>query len=105
MNAFKKIYSVTSLIPKGKVLTYKKISDMLNLKNPRIVGFALHVNKNPKEIPCHRVVKSNGTLACGYAFGGTKKQKEKLQEEKVLFLDKNTVDLKNSLFNPSPPGQ
>ncbi|MFH1832592.1 MAG: MGMT family protein [Candidatus Levyibacteriota bacterium] len=97
MKIFEKIYAIVSLVPKGKVLTYKKISDILNLRNPRIVGYALHANKNPQKIPCHRVVKSDGTLACGYAFGGIKKQKEKLIKEGVSFLNNNTVDLNKSM--------
>lgn len=98
MNTFDKIYKVVSRIPKGKVLTYKKAAEMSGVKNPRIVGFALHANKNPDEIPCHRVIKSNGYLAKGYAFGGIKAQENKLKKEGVVFLTKNKVDLLKSLY-------
>ncbi|OGH06410.1 MAG: hypothetical protein A2W22_06415 [Candidatus Levybacteria bacterium RBG_16_35_11] len=84
MNAFEKIYKVVSSIPKGKVITYKEVAKKANT-NPRTVGFALHVNKNPLQIPCHRVVKSNGKLAKGYAFGGISKQRKKLENEGVGF--------------------
>jgi len=69
MNTFDKIYKVVDKIPKGKVLTYKKVAKISGVKNPRVVGFTLHANENPDEIPCHRVVKANGKIADGYAFG------------------------------------
>jgi methylated-DNA-protein-cysteine methyltransferase-like protein len=98
MNTFDKIYKVVSKIPKGKVLTYKNVAEISGVKNPRIVGFALHANKNPDEIPCHRVIKSNGLIAKGYAFGGIKAQQDKLKKEGVVFLTRTRIDLSKSLF-------
>lgn len=98
MNTFNKIYKVVAKIPKGKVLTYKKVAEMSGIKNPRIVGFALHANKNPDEIPCHRVIKANGFLAKGYSFGGIKAQKEKLKKENVVFLSAARINLKASAY-------
>lgn len=92
-NSFERIYEVVKKIPAGKVMTYKQVSILANVATPRVVGFALHVNKDPKHIPCHRVVFSNGTLTKGYAFGGEGVQKEKLEKEGVVVID-NTVDLK-----------
>ena len=82
MNTFEKIYKVVAKIPKGKVITYKQVAELAKT-TPRVVGFALHANKNPLEIPCHRVIKSNGTLANGYAFGGKSVQKRKLLNEGI----------------------
>lgn len=97
MKTFEKVYSIVSKIPKGKVLTYKIIAQTLNIRNTRIVGFALHANKNIELVPCHRVVRSDGSLAKGYAFGGIKAQKEKLEKEGVRFTN-NKVDLQRSFF-------
>lgn len=79
------VFHLVSLIPKGKVLTYGQIAKILGLKSPRIVGFFLHKNKNPKKIPCHRVVFNDGRLSKKYAFGGLKQQYLKLKKEKVRF--------------------
>lgn len=95
-NSFGRIYDVVRKIPKGKVMTYKQVSILANVATPRVVGFALHVNKDPKNIPCHRVVFSNGKLTPGYAFGGEDKQRAKLKSEGVVF-ENNKVDLKTSL--------
>lgn len=95
----KKVYQIVSKIPKGKVATYKQIAKIAGIKNPRIIGFYLHKNIDPKKIPCHRVIKSDGTLASGYAFGGIKKQKEILEKEGITF-DKEKIDLQKYFFNP-----
>lgn len=97
MKSFEKIYKVVASIPKGKVLTYKKIAKSVGIKNPRLVGFYLHKNIDPKTIPCHRVIKSDGTLASGYAFGGKTKQKEILEKEGIKFLENGKIDLQKYL--------
>lgn len=94
-SVFQNIYTIVSRIPKGKVTTYKQVS-VLAKTTPRVVGFALSANKDPKNIPCHRVVSSNGNLT-GYAFGGVQKKKELLEKEGVTFLPENHVDLSQSL--------
>jgi len=91
---FKKIWKLVANIPQGKVTTYREIAKALKIKNSRIVGWALHANKD-KNIPCHRVVNKKGFLAKNYAFGGLKIQKEKLKKEGIKFINKFQVDLKN----------
>lgn len=97
MNSFEKIYKVVSLIPKGKILTYKIISNICGLNNPRIVGFAMHANKDIIKVPCHRVVGSNGKLT-GYARGGITKKRAILKKEGVFFEKNGKASLKRSLF-------
>ncbi|OGH18021.1 MAG: hypothetical protein A3F31_03730 [Candidatus Levybacteria bacterium RIFCSPHIGHO2_12_FULL_38_12] len=98
MNSFEQIFMLVAQVPKGKVITYKLIAQKLNIKDHRFVGFALHRNKNPHQIPCHRVIKSNGELAEGYAFGGKQKQREMLKHEGVLFTSNYRVNLNQCLF-------
>lgn len=96
---FQKIYRVVSKIPKGKVMTYKQIAIDANVKNARVVGFAMRCNKDTTSIPCHRVVSSDGELR-GYAYGGITQKKEMLEKEGVQFLNKTAVDLEKSLYQP-----
>lgn len=63
-----KVYQVVKKIPKGKVLTYKEVAKRAG--SPRAyrgVGNILNKNHNP-EIPCHRVIRSDGKLG-GYNRG------------------------------------
>lgn len=98
MNTFEKIYEVVKRIPEGKVASYGQIAAAAG--NPRwsqVVGYALHVNPEPMVIPCHRVVKKNGRVAEGFAFGGENVQRDLLMSEGVAFLDDKTVDMEKSM--------
>lgn len=98
-NIYELIYNKVKRIPEGKVTTFGSIALTIGLKNPRIIGFALHTNKDPKSIPCHRVVNKYGKLSSGYAFGGTEKQSQKLRNEGVKVVN-NIVDLSLHYWDP-----
>jgi methylated-DNA-[protein]-cysteine S-methyltransferase len=100
MNFRQRVYEVVKNIPKGKVMTYKKVGDKLNSKAYQAIGQALRNNPDPKNIPCHRVIKNNGEIG-GY-FGHidddlSKKKEELLKSEGVKIVngkvDKNCVIL------------
>src|SRR4030042_4377052 len=97
-NSFVQIYTIIRKIPKGKVTTYGTVAKMINRQKaslgitPRIVGFALHANKDSK-IPCHRVVNKRGRIAANYSMGGLREQKRRLLEEGIIFKDEMRVDL------------
>jgi O-6-methylguanine DNA methyltransferase len=63
-NDFKtRVCAVVAKIPKGKTLSYKQVAALAgNPKAYRAVGNLMHKNKNP-EVPCHRVIKSDGSPA------------------------------------------
>ena len=68
-------------IPKGQTKTYKDIA--LALKKPKSSrAVANACGKNPLliEIPCHRVIRSDGKLG-GYSGKGGMSQKRKLLKE------------------------
>lgn len=92
MNTFDKVYDLVASIPKGKVTTYKALS-IISLTTPRVVGFALHANKNPNKVFCHRVINSKGEISAGFAFGGPKVQKKLLEKEGIRFDKKGRVNL------------
>jgi len=95
---FKQIYALVKKIPKGKVATYGQLAQMLELRDVRKIGWALHGNKDPK-IPCHRVVNKDGRVATNYAFEGWEEQKRKLLNEGVIFKDEKHVDLASFQWN------
>ncbi len=81
----KKVFSVTRGISKGKVSTYMDIAAAIGKpKAYRAVGNAL--NKNCFEsVPCHRVVKSDGSLG-GFSRG---------IKAKISLLKKEGIPIKN----------
>jgi methylated-DNA-protein-cysteine methyltransferase-like protein len=85
-----RVFDIVQQIPAGKVATYKQIAQLAGLKNPRHVGKILHQNPSPDIYPCHRVVRSDGTVADGYAFGERFAQIALLRQEGVVFLGGKT---------------
>jgi methylated-DNA-[protein]-cysteine S-methyltransferase len=85
MKTFKeKVLEVVSNIKKGKTLTYKEVARLSgNEKASRSVGNILNKNYNPN-IPCHRVIKSNGLIG-GYNRG---------EKNKVKILKSEGVEIK-----------
>jgi len=77
----KRVFAVVRKIPKGKTMSYGQIAKILKT-SPRAVGRALKKNKDYKNIPCHRVIKSDGTLG-GYNRG-IKKKIELLRKEGAI---------------------
>ncbi len=90
------VLELTKKVPKGKVTTYKIIAEKLNTIAYRAVGTALHKNKKPIIIPCHRVVNSSGFVG-GYGKG-IKKKIELLRKENVKIKNKKIQDFKKVLF-------
>ena len=67
-----KVFQVVKEIPAGGFLTYKMVAKLSGRpKAWRAVGNILNRNKD-SQIPCHRVVKSNGRVG-GYRYGTERK--------------------------------
>ncbi|MBR5012251.1 MAG: MGMT family protein [Clostridia bacterium] len=100
MKTFEKIYAVVKRIPCGKVATYGQIAALAgNPRWSRVVGYALHVNPDPLNIPCYRVVNREGRLAPAFAFGGQDVQRELLLSDGVEFDAEGKVPLDSFLWN------
>lgn len=91
---FARVYETVEQIPEGFVATYGQIAKLVGEpRRARYVGYALHSNPRPGEIPCHRVVFADGRICEGFAFGGPEVQRALLEEEGVVFRDDTHVDL------------
>lgn len=78
-----KVRDVVRKIPKGKTMTYADVARKAgNPKAARAVGAVMRSNYAP-EIPCHRVVRSDGSLG-SYNRGGEKRKRALLQNEGAL---------------------
>jgi O-6-methylguanine DNA methyltransferase len=77
-----RVFAVVKTIPAGKTMTYKDVARLAgNPKATRAVGAILRTNYDA-EIPCHRVIRTDGSLA-GYNRG-IEKKKELLRQEALL---------------------
>ena len=81
-----KVYAACRKIPRGRVMTYGELAKKIgNPASARAVGNALNKNPFAPKVPCHRVVRSDGTVG-GFAQG-TKKKIKLLQKEGMKIKD------------------
>jgi methylated-DNA-[protein]-cysteine S-methyltransferase len=79
-----KVWEFLKTIPRGTVTTYSKIAKAIGYpKAVRAVANAIGNNPNPIIIPCHRVIRANGTIGGYSGIGGIKKKKALLKKENI----------------------
>ena len=97
-NFFELVYLVVKQVPPGKVTTYSAIARFLN--NPRgsrAVGWAMRQCPYPSsEVPCHRVIKADGSVG-GYGEEGVLKKAFLLRKEGIK-VRQGKIDLTRYLF-------
>ena len=71
-----RVYDLLISVPAGRVTTYKEIGKALGRDGNiyRAIGQALHKNPFAPKVPCHRVVRADGSLG-GFAHGSDAKIK------------------------------
>ncbi len=89
-NFQKKVILTEYNIPRGYVSTYKRISNHIQKPDSsRAVGNALAKNPFPIIIPCHRAIRSDGSLG-GYQ-GGIQMKYQLLKMEGINFNENQKV--------------
>ncbi len=77
-------YALTR-IPRGKTVTYKELAQMAGHPMAvRAVANAVGKNPLPPQIPCHRVIRSDGTIGGYSAPGGVERKLELLHAEGAI---------------------
>ncbi len=94
----KRVWDALRLIPKGRVTTYGAIADHLGTRAVRAVGSAVGKNPYAPEVPCHRVVPSDGTLGNYSAPGGPKRKMELLAAEGIKVENGKIAGFETLLF-------
>jgi len=83
MSFKEKVLEVVSKIPRGKTMSYAEVAKVAGSpKAYRAVGNIMHNNPDPAHVPCHRVIKSDGSVG-GFA-SGTEKKIALLRKEGVI---------------------
>jgi len=97
-NFFELVYLVAAQVPRGKVTTYSAIAKFLN--NPRgsrAVGWAMRQCPYPNsKVPCHRVIKADGSVG-KYGGDGALKKAALLRKEGIP-VKQGKIDLSVHLF-------
>ena len=81
----KKVWNYLRTISKGTVKTYKQVAIAINRpKSARAVANAIGKNPFAPKIPCHRVIRSDGSLGGYSGKGGVKTKKLLLKREGII---------------------
>ena len=79
----RRIFRVLMRVPRGRVITYKRLARLAGMGSARAVGGAMAKNPFPVIVPCHRVVGASRDIG-GFQPGRSLKRKL-LESEGVEF--------------------
>jgi methylated-DNA-[protein]-cysteine S-methyltransferase len=88
----RKVLEATAEIPYGATVSYGEIARMIGMPGAaQAVGNALGANPVPIVIPCHRVIRSDGSM--GWFTGGPGIKRALLRLEGIHFPEQATLPL------------
>ena len=95
-DSYQRIYTIVSMIPKGRVATYGQVAELAGLpRQARLVGYALNCLPKGSRIPWHRVINSQGRISLrAEGEGSDNRQMRLLKREKIKFNQQGVIDLK-----------
>ena len=77
-----RVRAVVRAIPPGTTMTYSEVAQIAgNARAARAVARVMATNYDPS-VPCHRVIRKDGTLG-GYNRGGTAVKQQLLNQEQA----------------------
>ena len=80
-----KVWKYLKRIPIGSIKTYSQVAKAIGKPLAvRAVANAIAKNPYPLQIPCHRVIRSDGSLGGYSAKGGLKFKKKLLKKEGII---------------------
>lgn len=78
------VWKELTKIPKGTVITYQELANRIGKPNAvRAVANAVGANPYAPEVPCHRVIRSDGGIGGYSGEGGVHRKIELLNDEGV----------------------
>lgn len=85
----RKVYLALLEVPRGETISYKALGLRIGCRSAQAIGQALKRNPFAPEVPCHRVIASDGSIGGfhGQRDGVMIEKKIKLLEEEKLKSD------------------
>ena len=83
---FRRLWTLCRDIPKGKVAAYNYLAQQIGKpKAGRVVAMAMARNPYAPDVPCHRVIRADGSLGGYSAKGGVARKRSLLTKEGIRF--------------------
>jgi methylated-DNA-protein-cysteine methyltransferase-like protein len=90
---YDRIYDLVAIVPRGRVVTYGAIAEIVGGCTPRMVGYAMAATPWWRNVPWQRVINSQGKVSPRLHGTGHVSQRELLEKEGIVFDARDRVDL------------
>lgn len=90
----RKVYLALLDVPRGETISYKELGERIGCRSAQAIGQALKRNPFAPDVPCHRVIRSDGSI--GGFFGESDGE---MIEKKRMLLDAERSDLCQDSIN------
>lgn len=85
----RKVYMALLDVPRGSTITYKELGQKIGCRSAQAIGQALKRNPFAPDVPCHRVIASDGSIGGFHGERGgemVERKKQLLIEEGVTIM-------------------
>lgn len=83
----RKVYLALLDVPRGTTISYKELGEKIGCRSAQAIGQALKRNPFAPDVPCHRVINSNGQPG---GFHG-QRDGEMLEKKRALLLQEGVI--------------
>lgn len=84
----RRVYLALLDVPRGATITYKELGEKIGCRSAQAIGQALKRNPFAPDVPCHRVIGTNGKI------GGFHGQRDgEMIEKKLRLLRAEGIDI------------
>lgn len=81
------VYLALLDVPRGSTISYGELAERIGCRSAQAIGQALRRNPFAPEVPCHRVIRTDGTLG---GFHGEREGEMIERKRKLLTEELNT---------------
>jgi methylated-DNA-protein-cysteine methyltransferase-like protein len=89
---YDRIYALVRQVPRGRVVSYGQVAEMVGGCTPRQVGYAMAAVPAGSRVPWQRVINSQGKISVRAGGGECVAQRQLLEREGVSFSPAGRVD-------------
>lgn len=82
----RKVYLALLEVPRGTTISYKELGERIGCRSAQAIGQALKRNPFAPDVPCHRVIASDGSIG---GFHGHRSGAMIDKKRKLLLLELN----------------
>lgn len=83
----RRVYLELLNVPRGETITYGELASRIGCRSAQAVGQALRRNPFAPDVPCHRVIASDGSL---HGFNG-QREGEMIERKRTLLIEEGAL--------------